>query len=550
MDMLQHLYIKNFVLISELNLDFNSGFSAFIGETGAGKSILIDAISLLGSDRASAAFVAKGSTQAIVEGTFDLSKDGHALEVLKNAGMEASEEGTTFTREISATGKSTARIDHRIVTFALMKDCLKYEIDIHGQRDNQYLLNTAEHVHLLDEYLQDAPILQKVHDTYQVWHVLNEEKNQALKETYNENDLEYFKYEIEEIEQADLHIGEDEELELQEKQYKAVKNSFDRLNEIVNAYDNDLSDPLHELNKLVQSLDSDLALEEAKTSINDSFYAMGDAVDTLRKALDSMDLSEDDINEMEERLFLIQKLKRKYGNSIQAVLDQKEELEKQVAIISNRNEYLAKMDQKIAAALKSYSASAAELSAERKKGSAKLDHLVAANLKELVLPNARFHTEIKASKPSYDGSDQVEFMISMNPGEDLKPLAKTASGGELSRLMLGLKEIFTRLEGIQTVIFDEIDSGVSGPVAGAIGQKMHTLSKDCQVFSVTHLAPVAACADEIYFVSKSSDKTHTHTNVSCLNKQQSIEQLAVIASGSLTEASMNAARELYERSRH
>ncbi|NCB34169.1 MAG: DNA repair protein RecN, partial [Erysipelotrichia bacterium] len=209
--MLQHLYIKDFVLISELNLDFDHGFSAFIGETGAGKSILIDAISLLGSDRASSSMVAKDKSLAIVEGTFDLSEDSHAKAVLGEAGFSVSEEGTTFTREISSSGKSTARIDHRIVTFSLMKDCLLHEIDIHGQRDSQYLLNSSEHIYLLDEFLQDGIEIEATRTAYEKWHKLNEEKNRALKETYNENDLEYFQYQIKEIEDADLHPDEDEE---------------------------------------------------------------------------------------------------------------------------------------------------------------------------------------------------------------------------------------------------------------------------------------------------------------------------------------------------
>jgi DNA repair protein RecN (Recombination protein N) len=262
-----------------------------------------------------------------------------------------------------------------------------------------------------------------------------------------------------------------------------------------------------------------------------------------------MDLSEEEINEMEERLFLIQKLKRRFGRSIAEILAKKEELEQKTERILRRQEYLDEIDAKIAKAFAAFEKLAKQLSQQRHKGSEKLDAAIAVHLKDLMLPNARFHTDIQESTPNENGIDRVEFLISMNPGEGFKPLSKTASGGELSRLMLGLKAVFTELEGIETVIFDEIDSGVSGPVAGAIGRKMQELSEHVQVFSVTHLAPVAAGADHHYFVSKTQEEGRTHTHVNELAEPQVLEQLAVIASGEITPASLAAAGELYERSR-
>ena len=216
-------------------------------------------------------------------------------------------------------------------------------------------------------------------------------------------------------------------------------------------------------------------------------------------------------------------------------------------MISNRNEYLEEMDRKISKAYDAYLVLAKQLSDIRKKGCGRLDSQIASNLKDLILPNAVFRTEIRNGSPGPDGIDDVEFLVSMNLGEQPRPLAKTASGGELSRLMLGLKVIFTRLQGIQTVIFDEIDTGVSGPVATAIGLKMRSLGNDCQVFAVTHLAPVAACAANHYFVSKHEEGDRTHTYVKQLGYEEIIEQLAVISSGSLSETAKAAARELYER---
>ena len=546
--MIRHLYIRDFVLIHELTLDFRDGFSAFIGETGAGKSIFIDALSVLCADRAGSSLVSKGASKAIVEGTFALGNDEHAVQALTDAGFDVGEE-TTFTREIASSGKSTARIDHRIVTLSLVKDVLKNQMDIHGQRDSQYLLNPSVHVHLLDKYLQDDEILKKTAEAYQNWKVLVDEKEDALKQQYSKEDEEYFRYQIQEIQSAGLKEGEEEELESKERSFRAVKNSLEKLNRIISSWDEQISEPLYEMNKLVQGLDDSDALRPVQSTVNDSYYALNDAMEQLRSSLDDMDLSEDDINAMEERLFTIQRLKHKYGGSVADILAHQKDLEEKIERMSDREHYLKKMDEKIAEALKAYNESAGELSRIRRDGAWKLDAAIAAHLKDLILPNARFHTEINdTGRPTMAGSDAVEFLISMNKGEDLKPLVKTASGGELSRLMLGLKAEFSRLQGIETVIFVEIDTGVSGPVASAIGRKMQAIARDCQVFSVTHLAPVAACAKQDYLVYKEEDDGRTITHVKEIKGSAMIDQLALIASGEVTKSSRAAAKELYQRS--
>lgn len=544
--MIQHLYIKNFVLINELDLDFNEGFSAFTGETGAGKSILIDAISLLCGEKANSSMVSSGCDRAIIEGTFDFSGNTQALSVLSEAGFDT-DDVVVCTREITSAGKSTARINHRVVTLGMLRELLSTEIDIHNQRDNAYLLNTSCHIRLLDEYLADSELLKQTQDAWRVYHNLESEKQKMLKEHYDESDLDFFRHQVNEIESAQLKLHEDEELEAKEKQYKAVKSSFEKLSRILEIYDSSISSALYDLNKSVQTLPDELDLEDAKAAFNDSYYAIDDAAENIRQAFDAMDLSEEDINEMESRLYQIQKLKHKYGRTIADIFARKDELNEQIEMISHRNEYLEEIDRKISKAYDAYLVLARRLSDIRKQGCGRLDAQIASNLKDLILPNAVFKTEIRNGTPGPDGIDDVEFLVSMNLGEQPRPLAKTASGGELSRLMLGLKVIFTHLQGIQTVIFDEIDTGVSGPVATAIGLKMRSLGKDCQVFAVTHLAPVAACAASHYFVRKHEESDRTHTYVKQLSYDEIIEQLAVISSGSLSETAKAAARELYER---
>ena len=544
--MLKHLYIKNFILIDELNLDFKSGFSAFTGETGAGKSIMLDAISILCAERAGASYISKGKEKAIIEGTFDLSQNQHAIDVLAEAGLETTED-VTFTRELLSSGKSVIRIDHRIVTLSLAKDILRDEIDIHGQRDTAYLLNTANHIRLLDTFLQVDEELKQVKESYQEYARLIKEKEKALQNEFNENDLEYFQYQIQEINQANLKIGEDEELAEKERQYKQIKNSLDKYNQVFSLYEEGLADSLYDLQKLCSNLGNDEKTTAIQTSISDAYYSISDCIDELHKLVGEYDMDEEEINEMEERLFTIQKLKRKYGNSIEHILSQQEQLKQQVQMFTHRKEFIEQMDKKIEKVYNLYQKNATNLSKIRQSRAKELDDAILINLNELMLPNACFKTVFTECNPSEHGNENVEFMISMNKGEEPKSLVKTASGGELSRLMLGLKVIFTKLQGIQTVIFDEIDTGVSGPVATAIGQKMKALSNSCQVFAVTHLAQVAACADTHYFVSKEDKDNKTITHVTELDEKGRIDQLALISSGSITDISKKAAQELYRR---
>ena len=544
--MIRNLYIQNFVLIEKLALDFNEGFSAFTGETGAGKSILIDAISLLCGERASSSVVSAGCEKAIIEGTFDLSNDQTAVAVLQEAGF-ACDGDVTFTREITKSGKSVARIDHRIAPLSLLKEVLMNQVDIHGQRDNSYLLNTSNHLHLLDAYLKDEKQCEQVKQAYDVYHGLLQEKYRLEHETFNQDDLEFYRYQVNEIESADLQIGEDEILEEKEKRFEMLKDSYEKINEIFHLYHEHVADQLYEINRLMGSL-KDEAMASVSDTVNDCYYALDDAFTTLASIKDEMDLSEEEINQMEERLFTINRLKRKYGNTIEDILARKDELQQMIDSFENRQEYLQRIESRIIRAKKEYESCAKTLSEIRTSQSHRLDEEIESQLKDLLLVNARFKTVFQQeNEPTAHGAENCEFHISMNKGETLKPLSKTASGGELSRLMLGLKVIFTHLMGIETVIFDEIDTGVSGPVATAIGHKMKSLSSTCQVFAVTHLAQVAACGDTNYFVSKADDGTNTRSTVTMLDEEGVIRQLALIASGVISESSLNAAKELYER---
>ena len=294
--MIKNIFIKNFILIEQLTLDFQDGFSAFTGETGAGKSILIDAISLLKADRASVSYVMKGKDKAIIEGTFDLSNDTHALQILKENGFEDDEEYYTFSREISASGKSVARLNRRIIPLSLMREIVNTQLDIHGQRDNAYLLQSSNHLLLLDRYLHLEDAVQLVKEKYKVYTELVKEKQEAMEDNYNENDLEYFKYQIQEIENAHLKPEEEEELEEKEKNYLSLKNSMDKFQAIEDIYSSSIESDIYSLLKLVESLKDVDGIDSLQSQYTDAYYSMVDAVSSLIQMKDNFSFSEEEIN--------------------------------------------------------------------------------------------------------------------------------------------------------------------------------------------------------------------------------------------------------------
>ena len=538
--MLEHLYIQNFILIDQLELDFPVGFSAITGETGAGKSIFLDALSLLQGQKASSSMVSKD--KAIIEGSFSLEENSPVSSFLKENGFDV-EDSFTVTREILSSGKSTARVNRRIVPLSFLHTLLENQLDIHGQKDSAYLLQKMNHIYLLDKYGHFYRQKEEIKEAYENYKKVLEEKENFLNTQLKEEELDFYQFQLHELEEAHLKKGEEEELKALEKQAKEAKKSAQDYLSLFAYYDAEVSDSLYQTIKMADRLKG---VEENLTRIHEAYENLVDGLESIRDQLNPDFLNEDEINQVEERLFLIQRLKRKYGPRLEDVIHYQQDLAKKLAHYGEQEFYLKKINEKIAISFEIYSKKAQELSKKRQLAAKSLEKEVLQQLKDLELPAAQFKVLFHSIEGNLSGIDDVEFFVSMNKGEKLAPLTKVASGGELSRFMLALKVIFTKLQGIQTIVFDEIDTGVSGHVATAIGEKMALLAKDCQVFSVTHLAQVASLANHQFLVSKSVNHTHTQTKVHLLSQEERASELAYLFSGNRSEKAIEAAKELLE----
>jgi len=549
--LIRQITVKNFVLIDEITLDLSLGMSVFTGETGAGKSLLIDAIGLLCGDRASSQFIRKNAHSAFIEGVFEIAPQSKAGQLCKEFDIDVTDL-LIISREITVDGKSSSKINHRLTPLSVVRELTSAILDIHSQHDSQYLLNDKYHLSLLDEYIGENIALDSVKSKYQQWNSLVKEVDEKSSSEYNVADLDFLNFQIQEIESFNPSQDDFDALEQKQRQLMA----FEKISKLANASLNLLDETEGVKEKLFESYKSlsacheDTTLFELGSSLESLYYQIEDITEELNHHLSKLEFSEDDLNMIQQRLFDYGKLKRKYGNAIDLILKKKDEFKNRVFTIENRQDVLEDLIRKRDRAFVEYQQAAYDVSVLRKEKALELENEIIRHLKDLQLENTRFVIEISEGKPTSSGSDKVVFVISTNPGEPLRPLSKVASGGELSRIMLGLKAIFTKLQGISTIIFDEIDTGVSGIIATKIGQKMHSLSKDAQILTVTHLAQVAACGNEHFLVSKEAGEDTTLTNIERLDDQKRIEQLALISSGTLSDKAITAARELYLRNRN
>ncbi|RLQ98285.1 DNA repair protein RecN [Falsibacillus albus] len=557
--MLQELSIKNFAIIDELSVSLEKGLTVLTGETGAGKSIIIDALHLLVGGRGSSEFVRHGERKAEIEGLFIIEDPNHPI--YKRAdefGMDIEDGMVVLRRDISSAGKSVCRVNGKLVTIATLREIGSSIVDIHGQHEHQELMNESLHMALLDQYGEKNiyPALQSYQEIFAEYdHTSKRIKQLSENEQQMAHRLDLIQFQLNEIQNADLRLNEDEEL-FEEK--RKLMN-FEKLFESMQASYNALQGEQRGLDwislvmghiEAAAELESDLSpVLEAVTS---SFYALEDATRTIRNHLDILEFNPERLNDIEARLNEINQLKRKYGSTIEEILEYSSKIEEEIDTITNRDNHVQQLQQKLISLEKDLALEANELSDLRRKWAKKLQNSIHKELKQLYMDKTVFEVRFSEATPhanrfKKEGQDSLEFYISTNPGEPLKPLSKVASGGELSRMMLAMKTIFSKHQGVTSIIFDEVDTGVSGRVAQAIAEKIHQVAVHSQVLCISHLPQVAAMADTHLYIRKKITGGRTKTTVTSLDDESKIKEIGRMISGvEITDLTKKHAKELLE----
>lgn len=545
--MLSLLHIENIALIDQADISFGPGFNVLTGETGAGKSIIIDAISAVMGERTSRDLIRTGEKSALVTAIF---RDLPDLPWFRENGIGPDENGELIiSRKIQADGKNICRVAGKPCTVVQLKALGGQLIDIHGQHDGQQLLDETCHL----EYLDSFGLLGAEVEEYQgAYEKLAELRRQISALQMNEAEkarrIDALQYQIAELERANLRPGEEEELDERKKILRSADQLMAAVEEAYSAvFGNDSRDGAASLLAEAESAVARVAdfsgeLSQLSDSLADLRYAAEDAAECLRDLRDSFDFSPHELDEVESRLDLLYRLKKKYGSTTQEMLDYLERSKAELDQIEMAEDTILKLEKKRAKLLERVKKKAEDLSKKRQAAAQTLKERIEGELRQLDMPKVRFETEflLKSGDIGLDetGMDEVRFLMSANVGENLKPIAKVASGGELSRIMLALKNVLAENDSIMTLIFDEVDTGVSGRAAGKVAEKMSRLSQSCQVLCVTHLAQIAAMSDSHYSVQKEEKDGRTFTNVMTLDREGRKQELARLTGGVHTSAAI------------
>ena len=551
--MLQTLSIKQFAIIDELEIHFSDGLTVLSGETGSGKSIIIDAIGQLIGMRASSDYVRHGEKKAIIEGIFDIDENKDVIHILHNLDIEIDEDFLLVKREIFSTGKSICRLNNQIVTLQDLRKVMQELLDIHGQHETQTLLKQKYHLKLLDDYAEDKYLSTK--EKYQ--NVFNQYKSKTkeLEELESADQallqrLDLMKFQYEELEEASLKEGEIEQLEVD---IRRIQNSEKLSMALNNAHvtltdEHAITDRLYELSNHLQSIDDILPdkFSKLKEDIDQFYYTLEDAKHELYDEMSNTEFDEQMLNELESRMNLLNNLKRKYGKDIYELITYKDKLQNEIAKIENYEESTSQLREEISQLYNEMMSKGKVLSRERRSVARTLrDHIV-SEIQNLQMKDANLEISFQLlDKPTIDGIEFVEFLISPNKGEPLKSLNKIASGGELSRIMLALKSIFVQSRGQTAILFDEVDSGVSGQAAQKMAEKMRDIAEYIQVICISHLPQVASMSNHHLLISKASNDDRTTTQVKELENDDKIDEIARMISGaSVTELTRENAKEM------
>lgn len=557
--MLQSLYLENIALIEKLGIELFPGFNVLTGETGAGKSIIIDAVNFVLGERTSRDLIRNGAARAKVEAVFNLNEGDAAFAALDALGIEYDGNELILSRELSAAGRNACRVNGTLVPVASLKSVSDTLVDIHGQHEHQALLDAENHISYLDAYChaESLPINEKIDAIVSRRSELMLKRNSGFSsEREREREMDMLRYQIEEIASANLEAGEEERLNAE----KTVLLNAERIRTALETAHMALSGA--EEGSALSAIDTARRSMRDIAALNKDYEALGDKIEELYYAAEDIsfvlrDTSENvesdmqRLEEIEQRLKLISDLKRKYGRTVEDVIDFGKDAGTKLNELENAEALAAELDAKLDKLKAEYNVAADELSKVRRAAGDRLKRDVLNELKDLGMAKAMFDvalSDASGGEPRKGGRETAEFMLSANPGEPLKPLEKVASGGELSRIMLCFKSIFADNDRVPTLIFDEIDTGISGRTAAVVGEKMLGIAKKHQVICVTHLAQIAALADAHLMVRKYDDGKNTFVETRQLNEEEKVQRIAQMMDGeSDSPSALTHARELIAR---
>ncbi len=537
--MISTLHIKNIGIIDDLSIDLNEGLNVLTGETGAGKTLIIDSLGIISGGRFSKEMIRKGETNSFVEICMyepenENSIDGNII----------------VSREINSNGKNMCKINGRMVTVNELKNFMSKFIEIHGQNDNQSLLDNKFHLKYLDGFIGEKiiDIKRQYKEKYEKYLEIKQElKNNYGDEKERERKLDLLRYQFNEIEEANLKVNEEDNLEEKRKLMINSEKISKNLNEADIAIGENSIDSLNVAIRSLEKIENiDKEYEEISSNLKNIYYELQEISRDISEHKEDVYFDEQERNEVEERLDLIYNLKRKYGNDVKEILNYKDEIEAEINHIENLDEYNNKLKKELKQIKEEMTQLAKKMNELRTEYGKVLSININKVLEDLEMKNANINIHVDYNEDEFfeNGKDVVEFYITTNLGEDEKQLSKIASGGEMSRIMLAIKKVLADTDKMPVLIFDEIDTGISGKAAGAVAEKLNGISKNHQVLCISHLPSIAAIADYNYFISKKIVENRTNTNIKLLNEKEAIEEIARISSGEINDATIQYAMQL------
>ncbi len=541
--MITTLHIKNIGIIEDLNLDLNNGLNVLTGETGAGKTLIIDSLNIISGGRFSKEMIRKGETNSFVE-----------LCIYDPNLKEAIEGNVIISREICSNGRNMCKINGRMVTVNELREFMKNVIEIHGQNENQNLIDVRTHIKYLDDFIGEE--INNLKQTYQRLYYEYISKNKELKENFGDEKerqrkIDLLQYQISEIEEANLKTQEEEILEEKRKKMLNSEKIIQNLQEADICIGEKGIDVINSAIRALEKIENiDTNYSNMVASLKNIYYDMQEIARDIKNDKEGIDFEEEEREQTEQRLDYIYSLKRKYGNTIQEILEYKQEIEKEMDKLKNSEENNKKLEKEIQNLEEEMSSICELMNKIRKEKAIILGNSINKELQELEMKNAKIHVKVEKSQEFNSfGKNNVEIFIATNVGEEEKPLAKIASGGEMSRIMLAIKKVLAQTDKISVLVFDEIDTGISGKAANSVAEKLNEISKNHQVLCISHLPKIAAVADYNYFISKKINNERTCTNVKLLKGKEILHEIARISTGEVSDESLKYAMSLINKKR-